>query len=180
MISRLSDRTTMYHNALIVALRTAPGPLSAPELVADMPWVRQTRPHPTYRGARCTALPRHRTDHGRLVRCDGIKHLVEVRPAGYQLYGFLCRLERDGLVARAAGSVEGRRIVWELTDRGRASADIDDVRRIVNPHKASDSAQRAAAGDVVGDAELQALAAAAEQASARYLQALRRRRGDTR
>jgi hypothetical protein len=133
VISRLSDRTTMYHNALIVALRTAPGPLSAAELVADMPWVQQTRQHPTYRGPRCTALPRHRTDHGRLVRCDGITHIVEVRPAGYQIYAFMCRLERDGLVARAAGSVEGRRIVWELTDHGRASADIDDVRRIVDP-----------------------------------------------
>lgn len=177
MISRLSDRTTMYHNALVVALRTASGPLSAPDLVEHMPWVKQTRPHPTYRGTRCTTLPHHRSDHGRIVRCDGINHVVEVRPAAHQLYGFLCRLERDGLVARAAGSVEGRRIVWELTDSGRAGADIDDVRRIVNADVCDSGGRSAgAAGEVVGDEELQALAAAAEQASARYLAALRRRR----
>jgi DNA-binding PadR family transcriptional regulator len=177
VISRLSDRTTMYHNALVVALRTAAQPLSAPDLVAHMPWVQQTRPHPNYRGPRCTTLPHQRSDHGRILRCDGINHVVEVRPAAHQLYGFLCRLERDGLVARAAGSVEGRRILWELTDRGRAGADIDDVRRIVNPDASDFGGTSAVAADaVVGDEELQALAAAAEQASARYLAALRRRR----
>lgn len=177
MISRLSDRTTMYHNALVVALRTAAQSMTAADLVVHMPWVQQTRPHPTYRGARCTTLPHHRSDHGRILRCDGINHVVEVRPAAHQLYGFLCRLERDGLVARAAGSVEGRRILWELTDLGRAASDIDDVRRIVNCDASDFGASSVAAADAaVGDEELQALAAAAEQASARYLAALRRRR----
>lgn len=138
MTRRLSARTQMYHHALIVALRTSPEPLTAGELVEHMPWLTKTRPHPSSLGRRCTGLPQHRLGHGRLMECDGITEQIEVRPASYQLYGYLTTLEKDGLVQRAERSVEGRVIYWELTARGTAAPDIAELRRIVGLASAID------------------------------------------
>lgn len=176
MSRRLSDRTRMYHQALIVALRTSPGPLTAPDLVEHMPWLTKTRPHPPYLGQRCTGLPEPRIGQGRLMECDGTTEHIEVRPASYQLYGYLTALQRDGLVQRAQRSIEGRAVYWELTARGSAETDIAEVRRIVGLTSAIDRCEpdtelnQSPAPHVSGSVlqELIAAATAAEAAAQRW------------
>jgi len=186
MNRRVSERTLMYHNALIVALRTSREPLTANDLVQRLPWVEQITPHPSYLSNRCTGLPAQHSDCGRVMDCNGSSHVVERRPGPSQVYSYLTALECDGLVQRAAGSVYGRMILWELTDHGAARSDINELRRITELDASTDDPSRRrapaaepAATDTPGSAQLNELIAAAiaaEAAAEKHLKTVREQR----
>lgn len=169
MTRTLSRSTQMIRDALIVALRAHDRPMRSGELVAHVPWIRrdQRSPHPS--DWRCDDLPEAEPRPGtcvKVLRCAGSVHTVDWRPQSYELNAHLKALARKGIVRLAEGTVPGRHNVWELTETGAATGEIERLRAIVDldeaPHTGDDdSAARATApiaavrissnGDVGGD-----------------------------
>ncbi len=118
----------MLRDAMVVALRSADGPMTASALVPHMPWSR-------FRSdTDCTEYPtaaHYEHEKGRMVECHITWHVCEARPFTAQIYTHLVALEKRGIVRRAPGTV-GRGVFWELTERGAAAEEIDELRKLVD------------------------------------------------
>jgi len=80
MNRRLSDRTLMYRNALIVALRTSRRALTATELVQHIPWTEAVRPKEHH--SRCKGLPEQGSDCVRVMECRVTSHQTSAGRVG--------------------------------------------------------------------------------------------------